>query len=240
MTQIKEFRAKHSSPIYYKSVAQRATVREDSRTIEFYFAVWGNKDLNGEVCVKGCFQKSIQEHGPQSSSPQKIICLYEHDLKLPLGKVLSISEDDYGAKAVVQFDNIQRCNDVLDQIKSGTIDQFSFGYKYVMEKTAYDRATKSIILNEVQLFEVTVTSIGVNEKTRMIGFKSLNIEDSIEELTNETELFIKSLDSTKQLQARSIIYKHIALSKEADSIESLLNAEPPAVDIAKAINNFTF
>lgn len=235
-----QYKASHTAPIHYKSVAQQATIDDVSRRIEFYFAVWGKKDINGEISVKGCMTKSILEHGPLSKSPQKIIFLYQHDQSLPLGRIVSITEDDFGCKAVAEFDNIALANDVITQIKSGTLNQFSYGFKYVWDKTEYDKTTSTISLKEVRMMEISVVSIGASEDTRFLGFKSVNIDDASHELIEETELFIKSLDTTKQLQARSIISKHIALSQKAGSIDSLLKDEPLKGDLKEAINNFKF
>lgn len=239
---INQYRKGHSAPIQYKaSQSQRkAVVNEDSRTIEFYFAVWGVKDLNGEKSMKGCVTKSIQEHGPKSKSPQKIAFLKQHNQSEPLGRILSIEEDDYGAKAIAEFDNIPLANDVLEQVRSGTYNQFSYGYKYIWDRVEWDEMDDSLVLKEVQMFEISVVTIGANADTKLIGFKSLNLEDAFEELSTETELFIKSLDSTKQLHARSIISKHIALSLKEPSQKTPLPTTPRSVNIKEAINNFKF
>lgn len=240
---IQAIKRERTKPLNFKSVAiSDYSYNEDSRTIEFYFAVWNKRDMNGEVSLKGCMMKSIREHGPESNSPQKILFLKQHDQNLPLGRITSIIEDNYGAKAIAELDKIQLADEVLEQIKSGTYNQFSYGFKYVWDKTTYDETTETIYLHEVQMFEISVVSIGASSDTQFLGFKSINMNDAIDELNDSTELFIKSLDSTKQLQARSIISNHISLALKKPLDTTLLNEEKPKVeiDLKEAISNYKF
>ena len=43
-------------------------VAEDG-TFKGYAAVFGNKDLGGDVCVKGCFAKSLADHTAKGRLP---------------------------------------------------------------------------------------------------------------------------------------------------------------------------
>lgn len=46
------------------SAKDAAVVDESKRIIEVKFASFGNVDSDGDLLVKGCFAKSIQERGP--------------------------------------------------------------------------------------------------------------------------------------------------------------------------------
>lgn len=239
---IQEFKRNHSAPIYYKSFDTKAAkISEDSRTVEFYFSVWGVRDHAGDVMVKGAFSKSIKEHGPESKSFQKILLLNQHDTTCPLGLPSEIVEDNYGAKAVVTLDMIEEADEVLTQLKSGTLNQFSFGFNYIWDKIEYDEATDSFIVKEVKLFEISVVSIGCNEDTHLIGFKSQEFDTANTELILETEAFIKSLDSSKQLQARAIIFKHLALNKQEspEALKEIIKSQNQKGDIKTALKSFT-
>ena len=45
----------------------------ESRTISGYAAIFNNKDKAGDILLKGCFAKSIQDRGPESQANDKII-----------------------------------------------------------------------------------------------------------------------------------------------------------------------
>lgn len=71
----------------YKSLAFYAKeIQYDSgsRTISGYAAVFNNIDKSGDMLLKGCFSKSIQERGPGSSANDKIIFLWMHDMHEPI------------------------------------------------------------------------------------------------------------------------------------------------------------
>lgn len=179
--------------------------------------------MSGETCVKGCFAKSINEWGPESKSKYKIVMLWQHIMSEPIGQFLELKEDNYGLYFKAKIDPIPTGDRCLIQVKSGTINQFSFGYEYVWDKVRYDEATDSIMLLEVVLFEGSAVTIGCNMETYAIK----SAEDVItakEELDYDTEDFIKALPRSKQLELRQLITKHISLAKiepKKDKLKSL-------------------
>ena len=66
----------------------------ESRTISGYAAVFNNKDKAGDILIKGCFAKSIQDRGPESQANDKIIMLWQHDQHEPIGKITKLIEDE--------------------------------------------------------------------------------------------------------------------------------------------------
>ena len=59
----------------------------ESRTISGYAAIFNNKDKVNDILVKGCFAKSINDRGPESSANDKIIMLWQHEQKEPIGRI---------------------------------------------------------------------------------------------------------------------------------------------------------
>jgi hypothetical protein len=51
----------------------------ESRTISGYAAVFNNKDKAGDILLKGCFAKSINDRGPESTANDKIIQLFKRN-----------------------------------------------------------------------------------------------------------------------------------------------------------------
>ena len=121
----------------YKSLAFYAKeIQYDSgsRTISGYAAVFNNIDKSGDMLLKGCFSKSIQERGPGSSANDKIIMLWMHDMHEPIGRITLLQEDEKGLYFEASIDDVERGNQALKQLESGTLNQFSIGYSYVWEK----------------------------------------------------------------------------------------------------------
>lgn len=151
----------------------KADIMDDEKhVIRVKFASFGNKDSAGDILVKGCFAKSINERGPKSATNRKIAFLWQHDMYDPIGKVLEIEELDDGAYATVQlsnFDAVPNAKRAWYQLNDGDINQFSFGYQYVWDKMEYIEEEDAFLIKEVVLHEISVVTLGCNEQTEYMG-----------------------------------------------------------------------
>lgn len=210
------------APIFYSAhkFENRAAVDDNGRLIKAYFAVWGVPDQIGTVCVRGCFSKSLQERGPQSQAKQKILVLYMHDQRDPLCIPTKLVEDDYGLYGEFEPDDVPSGDRTVKQVRSGTINQFSFGFNYVWDKMEYDEQRKVVLMKECDLYEVSPVSIGSNKETFAVRS---SVEQEVEYLQEETEAFIKTCPRAKQLELRQLITRHISLAK-SEPLEELRKA----------------
>lgn len=184
----------------------------EDRIIEGYLAVFGVRDMDGEIFIKGCFARSIAEHGPASNANFKILMLWCHRQDDPIGQFLELKEDDYGLHFKAKLDPVPSGDRALIQIKSGTINQFSFGFLHVWESVEWDDATDALLNYEVQLFEGSPVSIGNNMETYAI--KSIeNLQAAKETLDYELDDVLKGLPRAKQLEIKQLLTKHISLAQ---------------------------
>lgn len=184
----------------------------ESRTISGYAAIFNNRDKVGDILLKGCFAKSIQDRGPESQANDKIIMLWQHHMDEPIGKITVLVEDEKGLYFEAVIDDVERGNQALKQLESGTLNQFSFGYSYVREKCEYDQEHDALIVKEVVLYEISVVSIGCNGETEYLGLKSEGI-DPYEDLYKEIESAIKGLSIRKKEEIQTIIRKALSLGQ---------------------------
>ena len=187
-------------------------INSESRTISGYAAIFNNRDKVGDVLLKGCFAKSIQDRGPESQANDKIIMLWQHDQHEPIGRISVLREDEKGLYFEAVIDDVERGNQAIKQLESGTLNQFSIGYSYVWEKCEYDEARDSFIVKEVVLYEISVVSIGCNGETEYLGLKSEGI-DPYEELNKEIESAVKGLPIRKKEEIQTIIRKALSLGQ---------------------------
>ena len=187
-------------------------MNSESRTISGYAAIFNNRDKVGDVLLKGCFAKSIQDRGPESQANDKIIMLWQHDQHEPIGRISVLIEDEKGLYFEAVIDDVERGNQAIKQLESGTLNQFSIGYSYVWEKCEYDEARDSFIVKEVVLYEISVVSIGCNGETEYLGLKSEGI-DPYEELNREVESAVKGLPIRKKEEIQTIIRKALSLGQ---------------------------
>ena len=134
--------------------AKEVNYDNESRTISGYAAVFGNKDKAGDVLIKGCFSKSIQDRGPESSANDKIIMLWMHNMNEPIGRITVLNEDEKGLYFEAIIDEVPRGEQAIKQLESGTLNQFSIGYQYVWENCEYDAEKDAFIVKEVKLYEM--------------------------------------------------------------------------------------
>lgn len=186
------------------SVSKADVVDGDKHIIRVKFASFGNKDSAGDILIKGCFSKSINDRGPESATNRKIAFLWQHDTTDPIGRVLSIEERDDGAYAEVQlsnFDAVPNAKRAWYQLNDGDINQFSFGYQYVWDKMEYDEAEDAFIVREVVLHEISVVTLGCNERTQYVGTVK-GLEEALLHASPEERLRLKNqiLDILKEAE----------------------------------------
>lgn len=168
----------------------------DDRRIKGYAIIWGKVNEHKERLHKGCCERSIREHGPGSSSKYKIKFLNNHDPKEPCALIEVLKEDETGLYfETAPFDDVPWANNLLTQIRSKTIDNYSYGFDYVFQegKMKWNDDEGLWDLYEIRLFEISAATIPSGLETYTVR----NKRDIIEE-------FIISLPASKRMEARKI------------------------------------
>ncbi|CAB4126492.1 COG3740 Phage head maturation protease [uncultured Caudovirales phage] len=212
---VKELKKKRGSrPIYFKAAATEVKVDANSRKVSGYAAIWGNVDDAGDMLIKGCCAKSIQERGPESATNRKVAFLNQHCMKEPIGRLTVLKEDEKGLYFEAILDEIQLSNDVLTQLKSGTLNQFSIGFLYVWDKCEWDNQNECLVVREINLWEVSVVTLGCNEETGFEGMKGITPDELLAELEQQTARVLKGFTWEDQMEIRALINKYIALNEQ--------------------------
>lgn len=229
------------SVLSYKALQVDPTgtlVNNDSRTISGYAAIFNNIDGSGDVLLKGCFAKSINDAGPGSKSNRKISLLWQHDISNPLGRIKTLYEDDHGLYFEAEIDNIPEGDRAILQMKSGTINQFSIGYQYVqrtksIEGDGWDSDDTVTVVSEVKLFEISCVTIGCNEETEFLGMKAAELETQQNGLVRDIERELKAIpDYATSYRLRQLFKKTMALDAAMEPLQSTPIAhEPPQTKI---------
>lgn len=149
---------------------QVKAAEEGEGRISGYASVFGNKDSYGDVVIKGAFSSFLRKI---SLSGKVVPVFYGHNMEDPkanIGRVLALSEDDYGLKFDAQLDlsGDTYGRIVYEQLKDGRLDSMSFGYQvldYSMEKDVTE-------LRELELYEISVVPIPANPAARVTEVKA--------------------------------------------------------------------
>lgn len=213
-------RKNKAMPIAYSNVSvnelgqlQERSQLLDQRVVEGYGCIWGSINSHGEMFVKGSFAKSITENGPGSNAKYELKFRDEHGRACALFEVLK--EDEIGLYFRTKpLDNVQWANDLLVQLRSGTINNFSNGFKYIWDKVEWDDENDCLVMLEARLYEISAVAIPSDMET----FAIRSIEEA-EYVTEDTEEFIDSLPKSKQLECRKIIARNISLAQQVEPSE---------------------
>lgn len=215
-----------AAPINYSStlVDANGTLKEresllDQRIVEGYGCIWGSINLHNERFFKGCFARSIQENGPDSEAAYKIKLRDEHGRAVALFEKLE--EDEIGLYFRSKpLDAVSWADDMLTQLRSKTINNFSNGFNYIFENNSikWNDNDETIDVFKARLFEISATAIPSDMDT----FAIRSLEDA-DELFEITEDFIKSLPRKNQLEARRLFARHKSLT-DPEALEETLKA----------------
>lgn len=127
-------------------------------TFEGYASKFNGLDSYGDSIIPGAFAKTIA----QRKNP--IVMLYGHSAAKPIGKWLSVAEDEHGLKVRGELTpgNTDSEN-VRALMRHGAISGLSIGYYPVAEEMKGDTR----LLKEIELVEISVVSVPADDDARV-------------------------------------------------------------------------
>jgi HK97 family phage prohead protease len=135
---------------------------DDGWSFSGYASTFGNVDEGGDVVLRGAFAGSIARRVPR--------LLWQHDMREPIGRVLSLKEDDRGLHGEYKLSRTTRGHDAYQLLKDGAIDSMSIGY--IPDDQEFDEAHAVRKLKSVDLLEISLVSIPMNEEARITAVKA--------------------------------------------------------------------
>ncbi len=124
-----------------------------------YASVFNKVDSHNDIIVKGAFFESIE-------NVEEIKLLWQHKQDSPIGKIISISEDEHGLLVKGEFLNeLKYAEDAITLIKNQIIDGLSIGF--IIKESEYDNEGNRIIKKAI-LKEVSVVTFPANLSARII------------------------------------------------------------------------
>jgi hypothetical protein len=187
-----------------KSAFEIKEMDAGKREVAIYLSKFGVIDSDSDMIQKGAFAKSILERGPLADSNRKIAFLRSHDWEKPIGKFLSLQEDDFGLFAVAELGHSSYANDAWNDYMDGIIREHSIGFKYMSDKMRFieDATAPDGVgfwnITELKLYEGSAVLFGANEFTPTVDvMKSEDRKNYFENVSNEIDLLIKALANGK-------------------------------------------
>jgi HK97 family phage prohead protease len=222
----------------------------DRRIIEGYYSIFDFKDSDGDVMLKGCYEKTLKENGP--SGKNRIMHLYQHDPLQVLGKPMTLMEDEKGLYFRTIISDTELGNDVLKLYRDGILTEHSVGINFIQRE--YDSQEDSYLVKEVKMWEGSTVTWGANEmaiggmakgsqKDQVEKYKELSKAFYSGDYTDETfrlieaqlkhleQSFKDSLQTEKPVQATS--------KNEAEQIKAVFDTFNQKLKIEKEFQKWT-
>lgn len=163
----------------------------ESGTFAGYGSIFGNKDSYGDVVEKGAFSKSLAAHAERGSRPK---LFWQHDMHQPIGSWTEMKEDDTGLWVAGRLNmEVQKGREAHALLKAKDIDGLSIGYHTIEAKP--DKAAGVLRLKELDLVEVSVVSVGANDRALVDAVKAAEIASLRDRIAAGERLTARQLES---------------------------------------------
>ena len=132
---------------------------------EAYAAIFGNRDLGGDVIHAGAFKRTLDHRLPQG-----LIKVFRNHRE-PVGMPVRMYEDSTGLYVAGRLNlDKQSGRETLSELRSGELGHMSIGYDIVRDE--WDQATETLHLHEVKLLEVSPVYWPMNESASVLAVKA--------------------------------------------------------------------
>lgn len=168
---------------------------EDGTFTGYASVALGEPDSYGDIVMPGAFSKTLARHKSRETLP---MMFFGHKAdELPIGKWLSLDEDDRGLKAVGQLAlDDPFAQRVYAAMKGGRVRGLSIGYRIPAGGIEYNVEGKGVNhLKEVDLFEVSVVNIPACADALVSGVKSETLHNAKVKLAAGDRLTERELES---------------------------------------------
>lgn len=170
-----------------------------NREFDGHGSVFGNEDLGGDIVMPGAFRKSLAKHERDGSLPQMF---WMHDPSRVPGKWVSMSEDKRGLVVKGVLADTELGNEIHTLLKMEAVRGLSIGY--VTKDQDFD-SDGTRLINEAELWEVSVVSLPMNPLAQVAHVKSrLSAEGAYVPTAKEFEANFRKMGCSKQVSRRLV------------------------------------
>lgn len=205
-------------------------IDEGSRKVKFVLNTMDFLDYDRDVIRKGAFTKSINERGPNSTAPDQIQHLRDHDWTHQIGKYTELYESGNELIGVSRLSGSTKGNDALADYQAGIINQHSIGFRYLADKINFIEDSNlhedgHFEVTEVKLHEGSAVAFGANKLTPTLDVaKSTGdynpVLKELEELSNRFYNGIRNHKGTDE-HIKTLEYQFLQIQEIQNSLKDL-------------------
>tara|TARA_R110001592_G_scaffold133073_2_gene348215 strand:+ start:2933 stop:3592 length:660 start_codon:yes stop_codon:yes gene_type:complete len=175
---------------------------DEKGIIKGYASMFNNKDSDGDIITKGAYAKTLQENS------ERIAFLYQHNMNQPIGKPLSMKEDEKGLFIEAKISDSSLGKDVKTMVSEGILKEFSVGFIPIKE----DLQREVNYIKEIKLFEFSLVTLAANPLAKVTEYKGTK---SVDNLMDEFDKLIKM---SRKLDNPHLLEFELRMLKEKSSL----------------------
>ena len=173
-----------------------------------YAAVTGNIDLGGDIILKGAFSEWLDK-----ADPSRVRVLWQHDWDKPIGKTLSMREDDNGLAVDGELLlDIQKAQETRTLVKNNAIDGLSIGFR--IDDFSYDNDTR--IIKKLSVMEYSFVTFAMNPNALVNDMKSCKLDT-----VRDCEHYLRDVCKLSRSEAKTLISKIKAIRDDEPNYDEL-------------------
>jgi|TARA_Y100000385_G_C12935829_1_gene568817 uncharacterized protein len=175
---------------------------DEKGIIKGYASMFNNKDSDGDIITKGAYTKTLLENS------ERIAFLYQHNMNQPIGKPLSMKEDEKGLFIEAKISDSSLGKDVKTMVSEGILKEFSVGFIPIKEDLQKDVN----YIKEIKLFEFSLVTLAANPLAKVTEYKGTK---SVDNLMDEFDKLIKM---SRKLDNPHLLEFELRMLKEKSSL----------------------
>jgi HK97 family phage prohead protease len=203
----------------------------EKRIVEGYYSVFDFKDSDGDVILKGAYEKTLQENGPNGKN--RIMHLYQHDPLQVLGKPMTLIEDSKGLYFRTMISDTELGTDVLKLYRDGILKEHSVGINFIQRD--YSQEDDAYIVKECKMWEGSTVTWGANEMA-IGGMAKGSIKNQVEKYKELSKAFYSGDYTDETFRLIEAQLKHIEQSFK-DSLQTKKPVQATLKNEAELIEN---
>lgn len=174
----------------------------DNGSISGYFSTYEKTpDSYGDIIEDGAFTKTLER---RKASGHPFPLCFNHDFDKIIGVVDSVEEKENGPYIEAHFLDTDLAQDVRKFVQSGAVYQFSFAYDVLKRRdpSAEEKANGvTNVLQEVEVFEISVVTVPANQNAVVTDVKSVEPETKTgrRNRKSDEEIIKNCIESLKSL-----------------------------------------
>jgi len=176
---------------------------DEKGVVKGYASTFNNVDSDNDIITKGAYTKTLQENS------ERIAFLYQHNMHQPIGKAISMKEDDKGLFIEAKISDSSLGKDVKTMVSEGILKEFSVGFIPIKEEQG---AANINYIKEIKLFEFSLVTLAANPLAQVTEFKGTK---SVDNLIDE---FDKLIGMSRKLDNPHLMEFELRMLREKSSL----------------------